>query len=154
MPTSNPPHSWGGGGEADGGGYPKLRQRSTDTARKLRSEMSLPEVLLWRELRGERLGAKFRRQHPIGPYIADFYCSAANLVIEIDGFAHDCGDRPVRDAERDHWMAAKGITVVRVLATDVLRDMDSVLTRIGSILTSPSVSPEASHLPGTGEDLA
>ena len=58
-------------------------------ARKLRSEMSLPEVLLWRELRLRPGGYKFRRQHPAGPYVLDFYCAALGLAIEVDGMAHD-----------------------------------------------------------------
>ncbi|MDZ4308027.1 endonuclease domain-containing protein, partial [Allopontixanthobacter sp.] len=57
-------------------------------ARKLRSEMSLPEVLLWREMRKRPTGLKFRRQHPAGIYILDFFCAKAKLAIEIDGFAH------------------------------------------------------------------
>ncbi|HEX8527090.1 endonuclease domain-containing protein [Allosphingosinicella sp.] len=62
--------------------------------------MSLPEVLLWQQLRGEPAGLKFRRQHPTGPYDIDFYCSDARLAIEVDGEGHNRGDRPARDMAR------------------------------------------------------
>nr|WP_324255282.1 DUF559 domain-containing protein [Sphingomonas sp. PL-96] len=57
-------------------------------ARKFRREMSLPEVLLWRELRARPAGLRFRRQHPAGPYVLDFFCSAQRLAVEVDGDAH------------------------------------------------------------------
>jgi very-short-patch-repair endonuclease len=75
-------------------------------AKALRRTMSLPEVLLWKAIRVgavERL--RFRRQHPIGPYVLDFYCEAAKLAVEVDGASHGAGDRPARDARRDAWLA-------------------------------------------------
>jgi very-short-patch-repair endonuclease len=73
-----------------------------DRARDLRRRMDLPEVLLWTELRRRRLaGLRFRRQHPIGRYILDFYCHEARLAVEIDGYSHDVADRPQRDQRRD-----------------------------------------------------
>jgi very-short-patch-repair endonuclease len=89
-------------------------------ARRLRKEMSLPEVLLWRLLR--KASPPVRRQHPIGGYVVDFYCPAAKLVIEVDGFAHETGDRPCRDAVREAWLRAQGLNVLRIPARDVLRD--------------------------------
>ena len=89
-------------------------------ARRLRREMSLPERLLWRELRGKAGGVKFRKQHPIGPFVLDFYCAAAKLGIEIDGIARDMGDRPERDLARDEFIRAQGIEVTRYPATEVL----------------------------------
>ena len=89
-------------------------------ARKLRKEMSLPEVLLWRELRGKR--PKFRRQFPIAGYIADFACADARMIVEVDGFAHDTGDRPTRDEERARILEGKGWRVVRLAARRVLHD--------------------------------
>ena len=82
--------------------------------------MSLPEVLLWRELR-QQSDVKFRRQHPLGPYILDFYCAKAKVCVEVDGIAHDMGNRPERDAKRDSWLSERGIEVVRVTASEVLR---------------------------------
>jgi very-short-patch-repair endonuclease len=65
---------------------------------------------------------RFRRQCPIGPYILDFYCSAARLAIEVDGFAHDTAVQTEHDEHRKTWLLAQGITILRVRATDVLRD--------------------------------
>ncbi|QMW24667.1 endonuclease domain-containing protein [Sandaracinobacteroides saxicola] len=84
--------------------------------------MSLPEVLLWRILRHGSDGVKFRRQHPFGPFVADFYCPAANLAIEIDGAAHDSADAWQRDRVRDDYFAANGADVVRLPAKQVLSD--------------------------------
>jgi very-short-patch-repair endonuclease len=69
--------------------------RAYKAARRLRKNLSLPETLLWRRLRGAKV--RIRKQHPIGPYVLDFYCPSAKLAIEVDGFAHDTGDRPRRD---------------------------------------------------------
>jgi very-short-patch-repair endonuclease len=83
-------------------------------ARQLRRRLSLPEVLLWRRLKGGE--PKFRRQHPLGPYVLDFYCAGARLAIEVDGIAHDMGDRPRRE----------GVDVLRIAAKEVLADPDGV----------------------------
>jgi very-short-patch-repair endonuclease len=99
-------------------------------ARALRKDMSLPERLLWRALRGRPGGFKFRRQHPAGPYIADFFCHDARLVVEIDGEAHALGDRPARDRRRDAWFADRGFDVLRVPAADVLDDLHAALQAI------------------------
>ena len=89
--------------------------------------MTPPEVMLWVRLRPRQPeGPRIRRQHPIGPYIADFYCSAARLVIEVDGRGHNMGDRPERDERRDAWMAAQGFTVLRYTAADVMADATAV----------------------------
>jgi very-short-patch-repair endonuclease len=101
---------------------PKPTGNSVYRARKLRKDMSLPEVLLWRLLRGQPQGVKFRRQHPSGELGIDFYCSDANLVIEIDGISHDMGDRPQRDIRRDAWLKSEGLDTVRITAKDVLKD--------------------------------
>ncbi|GGB99961.1 hypothetical protein GCM10011494_18050 [Novosphingobium endophyticum] len=99
-------------------------------ARRLRREMTLPEVLIWQRLRQSPLGIKFRRQHPLGPYVFDFYCPAAKSVIEIDGIAHDMGDNPGRDVARDAWVEAKGIRVIRIPASEVLRSVDEAVEAI------------------------
>jgi len=91
--------------------------------------MSLPEGLLWQELRRRPGGFKFRRQHPILGFIADFYCPAAKLVIEVDGEAHDKGDRPRRDAERDRRVAELGLRTMRIPAAAVLVDPAEAITR-------------------------
>ena len=109
---------------------PKPRPGSVARARKLRKEMSLPEVLLWRVLRGQPQGVKFRRQHPSSEIDMDFYCSDARLCIEIDGIAHDMGDRPQRDVRRDAWLRSEGIDTMRIPAVDVLKDAGAVADAI------------------------
>ena len=90
-------------------------------ARRLRREMSLPEVLLWQELRRRALdGLRFRKQHAMSRCVLDFYLPSARLAIEVDGWAHDAGSNPARDARRDAWLAARGVKVLRVMAADVL----------------------------------
>lgn len=112
------------------GHLPRPKQaRVVTAARQLRGSMSLPEVLLWQELRNSS-EIKFRRQHPLGPYVLDFYNAAARLGVEIDGFAHDTGRRPDRDAKRDAWLAEQSIEVVRIAATDVLRSPHDVATAL------------------------
>jgi very-short-patch-repair endonuclease len=92
--------------------------------------MSLPEVLLWQLLRVQPDGVKLRRQHPLGPYVLDYYCAAAKVGFEIDGIAHEMGDRPSRDEQRDDWLKSQGVEVVRVPAADVLRSPEAVAEAI------------------------
>ncbi len=90
-------------------------------AHALRRKMTLPEVLLWQELRGGKLnGLQSRRQHPIGPYILDFFCPAARLAVEVDGRAHDEAEQVTHDQRRHEWLAGEGITVMRIAAVDIL----------------------------------
>ncbi|AUX70622.1 hypothetical protein CHX26_14970 [Porphyrobacter sp. HT-58-2] len=91
-------------------------------ARTQRKAPSLPEGLLWRELRGKAGGVKFRRQHPVGRYVLDFYCAAAKCGFEIDGIVHEMRDRPMRDAARDEFLTQQGIQVDRIPARAVLDD--------------------------------
>ena len=92
-------------------------------ARNLRRRMTLPEVLLWKKLRSRQLdGIHVRRQHPVGPYILDFYCASARLAIEIDGVSHEHPDQERHDRLRDKWLKNNGIRVMRVPATDILND--------------------------------
>ena len=103
----------------------------TARARQFRRDMSLPEVLLWNALRGGRLdGLKFRRQHPIGPYVIDFYCPSAHLAVEIDGGAHTAEDRPEKDAIRDLRLAERGVHTLRISASEVLRSVDDTVSTI------------------------
>ena len=111
---------------------PKPRAGGIGRARKLRSEMPLPEVLLWRELRKRPGGLKFRRQHPSGAYILDFYCADARLAIEVDGMVHGMGDNPDRDDARDRWFASAGIATLRIPASAILDDLAAALALIVS----------------------
>ena len=99
-------------------------------ARALRRNLTLPECMLWQMLRKRPDGLKFRLQHPIGRCIVDFYCPAAKLVIEVDGLSHDPGDRPERDLQRDLWLRSQGLRVLGFAATDVMKDVGSVVTAI------------------------
>ena len=138
MGASNPPRD----GEGDraqrgGGGSGNLRRPAVYDARRLRRRMSLPEVLLWQRLKGSPEGIAFRKQHPIDPYVVDFYCSVARLVIEIDGEAHDRGGRPQRDEARVAFLEGKGYRVLRLAAGDVLKDPDSMAASIVAYAADP-----------------
>jgi len=98
--------------------------------------MSLPEVLLWQALRARPDGFKFRHQHPAGPYVLDFYCPEAKLCIEVDGEAHERGNRLARDAERDTLLACHGIETLRIPARDILADLEAVVTAIITLATA------------------
>jgi very-short-patch-repair endonuclease len=92
-------------------------------ARKLRRDMSLPEVILWEQLRrGELGGMRFRRQHSVGSYVLDFYCAASLLAVEVDGAGHDLPGQMHHDIRRDAWLASRGIRTLRIAASDVLDD--------------------------------
>ncbi len=91
--------------------------------------MTPPELRLWSALRARPAGFKFRRQHPVGPYVLDFYCREAALAVEVDGIVHDMGSNPAGDARRDKWLAERGIMTLRILAADVL-DLDAVVRLI------------------------
>ena len=92
--------------------------------------MTLPEGMLWQALRKRPDGLKFRRQHPIGRCIVDFYCPAIGLVVEVDGEAHSMGDRPERDLRRDAGLRGQGLRVLHFNARDVISDLGSVVTAI------------------------
>ena len=115
---------------------PKPASGTVAMLRQQRKTMSLPEVLLWRLLKGQPQGVKFRRQHPSSRIGMDFYCSDARLVIEVDGFAHDTGDRPLRDARRDAFLRGQGLETVRIQAGDILRDVAAVADSILALARS------------------
>ena len=105
---------------------------STDRARELRRNSTDAEARLWFRLRDRQLhGLKFRRQHRLGPYIADFYCDECELVVELDGGQH--ADAVAADAKRTAYIEGLGLTVLRFWNNDVLSNTDGVLTRIGEV---------------------
>ena len=118
--------------EKDGRTFPRICETSPliqQRARALRQRATEAERILWEHLRNRRLhGLKFRRQHPIGPYIVDFYCAAHRLVVEIDGPIHE-GQRE-QDALRSEYLTMYGYRVLRFTNEEVLRDTESVLKRI------------------------
>jgi len=89
----------------------------------------MPERALWNCLRSGRLsGLKFRRQHPVGPFVADFYCHEADLVIELDGESHN--GRAAADAHRTEYLEKQGFRVLRIGNDDLLSDLEAVLRGI------------------------
>lgn len=120
---------------------------TVETARRLRRTMTAPEVTLWQWLRTRPGGFKFRRQHPIGRYVADFYCPTVRLAIEVDGEAHGRGAAPQSDAQRDGWMEARGLRVMRVTANDVQRRLNDTTVAILAACATPLHRPAAGPPP-------
>ena len=105
-------------------------ERAKEFAKVLRRELSPPERLLWSRLKaGQLQGLKFRKQHPLGPWIADFYCHEAGLVVEIDGPSHR-GERREMDDLRDRWMTERDLGVLRVTGREVFANVEGVLGTI------------------------
>jgi very-short-patch-repair endonuclease len=105
---------------------PAILQRSRD----FRHPLTPAEAKVWQEVRSRQLGFKIRRQHPIGRFIADFYCAEAKLVIEIDGDVHAQLSQEEHDRARDAWLAERGYAVIRFPARQVEQDLAGVLCRI------------------------
>jgi len=107
-------------------------------ARTLRRDSTDAERLIWNELRAHRLnGTSFRRQTPIGPYVVDFVCHAAGLVIELDGGQHLEDANMKRDARRDAFLMSKGFRVLRFNNHDGMTNRRGVLETIAAALDAP-----------------
>jgi cyclase len=106
-------------------------------AQTLRNNMTAAEMLLWGHLKGSQLGAKFRRQHPLSIYIADFYCHQHKLVIELDGSIHNEPDIAKRDIERQNNLVSDGIKVLRFKNDEIFNQLEKVLNTIKNELASP-----------------
>ncbi|WP_031235917.1 endonuclease domain-containing protein [Asticcacaulis sp. AC402] len=106
-------------------------------ARRMRKEMTPLEVRLWIRIRGREDGMHFRKQHPVGPYIADFYCAQAKLIVEVDGQVHIHADVADRDEIRDAWLTSQGYHVHRIPGFEVMADPDE--TALGVILLAESL---------------
>ena len=116
---------------------PEQWAKLLERAREMRHEPTPAENVLWEKLRNHRLNnAKFRRQYTIGPFIVDFFCSAAKLVVEVDGDIHTT--QVAYDAERDAYLVAQGMRVLRFANGDVFTHLDGVLERIGEMLEEPN----------------
>ena len=106
-----------------------------ESAIALRQRTTPAEEMLWSALRGRMVcGLKFRRQHPIGPFVVDFWCPERNLVVEVDGDVHD--GQAEQDAYRDEHLAAFGCRVLRFRNGEVLHDLVPVLKRIADAAAS------------------
>ena len=104
-------------------------RETKERVKQLRVYATEPEKILWDALRARNVGGlKFRRQHPIEPYIADFYCADARIVVELDGESHN--GREEYDAQRDKYFADAGLTVMRVTNQDVVTNIDGVAAAI------------------------
>lgn len=135
--------------------YQVIDRRLIGFAKELRTQGTDAERRIWSHLRAGRLnGHKFRRQHPIGNYIADFYCHSARLVIELDGGQHDSPDAVAYDTQRTQWMETEGVRVVRFSDVEALRDTEAVVASIlreveSSLAVTPSFQPSPG-VPGEG----
>jgi very-short-patch-repair endonuclease len=128
-------------GDGGGASHVQATGKSMASARQMRRKLSLPEMLLWQLLRLTRRELRFRKQHAIGPYVADFYCPVARMVIEIDGATHDT--RQDADGRRDAYMESLGLRVVRIAAADVLADPEGVadgIYRLCEMSAGPSTT--------------
>jgi len=104
-------------------------------ARYLRKNMTKSEQILWSRLRGKQLLAtQFYRQKPLGNFIVDFFAPRAKLVVEVDGSQHAENDHPMKDKQRDEYLASLGIRVLRLNSREVLKDTDSVVDLIYRVM--------------------
>ncbi|MES1199592.1 MAG: DUF559 domain-containing protein [Pseudomonadota bacterium] len=109
---------------------------SVERARRLRKEMTPPEVTLWLRLRElKQLGWHFRKQSPECGYVVDFVCRPAKLVVEVDGLHHSGAEQSDHDKDRDAVLAANGYLVLRFWAADVMKETDGVLETIVAALS-------------------
>jgi very-short-patch-repair endonuclease len=117
--------------------------------------MTLPEVALWQALRTRPGGFKFRRQHPIGGYVADFACLSARLLIEVDGEVHSDHEVATTDRLRQSDLEATGFHVLRFAARKVLGDLEAVVAMIVADCEArtPLHQPAAGPPPRHGEEL-
>jgi len=138
-------------------------REKTKRARELRQPLTAVEARLWGKLRAGRLdGLEFRRQHPAGPYILDFYCSQLQLAIELDGSQHGERLQQSRDLRRSAWLRSRGVTELRFWNNEVAQHLTAVLEKINSIadeLRASGVTPTRrwrADLPlsGGGEEKA
>jgi very-short-patch-repair endonuclease len=107
--------------------------------RRLRRDTTFPERLLWSRLRTAQVaGLKFRRQHPVGPFVVDFYCAEASLVVELDGRSHD--GKADSDEQRSSYLRGLGLRVIRYTNDEVLEDIDAVVEEIARHAGWPGAS--------------
>ncbi len=126
---------------------PPLPSSTLAIARKLRKQNTDAELRLWYYLRAKRtLSLKWRRQHPIPPYVADFYCHQARLVVELDGGQHDAE----QDLRRTVYIRSQGIEIIRFWNHDVLLSTDAVMDEILRVVLERTLSPNPSP-GGSGE---
>ena len=128
-------------------------KRSRPFAKQLRRRLTDAEAILWSRLRVWP-GHRFRRQHPIGVYIADFACVASKLVIEVDGATHGSDAERARDAVRERYLQRSGWRIVRVWNSDVYERLDDVLDTVAVHATPSTPSGSPSPAGGGGKKQA
>jgi len=104
----------------------------TIVARRLRRDSTNVEMRLWQKLRNRQLSVDFRRQHPAGSFVLDFYCPALRLAIELDGGQHANADHEARDRLRERWLAERGVAILRFWNSDVTQNLSGVLELIAA----------------------
>jgi very-short-patch-repair endonuclease len=132
----------------------KISARQRAAAKTQRRGQTTIEGFVWRELRAKRFqGLKFKRQVPIGPFIIDFACFEASLIVEVDGPDHDKPSRRERDRQRDTWFQEQGFAVFRMTGEQVIGGLDAALARLSLALKAPSPASTSSRhpLPRAGE---
>ncbi len=106
------------------------RKKQKNTRQELRKTISIVERTLWQKIRNQQLGIKFRRQHGIGRYVADFYAPDIHLVIELDGDSHYQDGAQEYDQIRDEFMRSMGLQVLRFTNSEVMNNLDEVVLKI------------------------
>jgi len=106
-----------------------------ERAKELRKEQTPAEVLLWSKLRNRQFeGLKFRRQHPVGQFIVDFYCHEKTLVIEVDGGIHNEEDVKERDENREFELKNFGLKIIRITNEEIEQDIDGILEKLKKLI--------------------
>jgi very-short-patch-repair endonuclease len=118
---------------------PKLFDDDRDHSRRLRRRSTPAERKLWSRLRDRRhFNVKFHRQVPVGAYVVDFYCHEAKLVVEIDGGGHGLAGEIDEDVLRTEWLKRSGYIVLRFWNTEVMQNLEGVLSKITEAVVRPS----------------
>lgn len=118
--------------------------KSRGLAKGLRRRMTDAEVILWSRLRRNTVyDLRFRRQHPIGPYVADFACVPAHLVVEVDGATHGSDEEVAHDRRRDAYLKKNGWRVMRIWNEDIYKNLDDMLDMIFRLIPPPSAAARA-----------
>jgi cyclase len=112
-----------------------------ENAKALRNRVTTSESLLWEHLKSKQLGIKFRRQHPIANYIADFYCHEIKLIIELDGSIHQLPEVLANDIERQKNLESFGITVIRFTNKELQHNLNAVLNKIKETIQTKHLPP-------------
>lgn len=143
MSIPSPFEGEGGERSEPGEGVPAMRklrpsQHTIERARKLRQDATAAEDAAWRLLRNRvKLGTKFRRQHPIGSYVVDFYCAERRLAIELDGSVHSQPSQLRKDEEKEQFLRRAGVRVLRISNGWVLEDPEGFVRKVLANLPSP-----------------